>query len=289
MAVIFGCGSWGDPEYVGVLYEPGVPAAGRLAAYARRFPVVEVNSTYYASPRAKATSGWVKETPPGFLFNIKLHRAFSRSVEKTARDGKLLGYLRAGVAPLVKANRLGVFLLVMSADFEPERHKLAELIPLVEALRPHLLAVELRHVAWVRGAQRERTLEFFREQKIVWVATDLPAIDGSDLMPPVDEVTHPALAYMRLHGRNPRYLEAKSAAEGHSYLYKKRELGDLLKRIERLAAGASQVHVFANNHASDFAPRTALALQEAWNQRSPDAPSPGETGVRKRAQRTSVR
>jgi hypothetical protein len=32
MAIRVGCGSWGDQEYVGLLYPPGLPAAKRLQA-----------------------------------------------------------------------------------------------------------------------------------------------------------------------------------------------------------------------------------------------------------------
>ena len=90
----------------------------------------------------------------------------------------------------------------------------------------------------------------------------MPSIKGSDLLPFVDEVTQPQLAYVRLHGRNPRYLEAKSAAERHTYLYGPQELEELELRIRHLSSRAENVRVVANNHALDYAPRTAMALKE---------------------------
>ena len=81
-------------------------------------------------------------------------------------------------------------------------------------------------------------------------------------MPPVDEVSQPELAYLRLHGRNPVYLTAKSAAERHAYAYSDGELHEIVKRIRTLSAKARDVRVVANNHFRDYAPRTALMLKE---------------------------
>lgn len=261
MAIHVGCGSWADPEYIGVLYPPGLPANQRLSGYAKHFDQVEVNATYYATPRAPAVAGWVKQTPDGFGFTIKLHRAFSQSPQKTAEDGTLLGRLFDGIKPLIEANRLRAFLLVLPPTFSPERWRIEQLGTLAEKLRPHSLAVELRNSAWVKGKERTQTLDAFRAHRIAWVAVDMPRITNSTIMPAVDEVTDPRLAYLRLHGRNPKYLEAKSAEEGHTYAYSERELKSIVTRVKHLAASAENVQVIANNHAQDFAPKAALALK----------------------------
>ncbi len=264
-----GCGSWSDDAYVGLLSPKGTPAGRRLAEYAQRFDHVEINSSYYATPTKETTAKWVEATPPGFLFDIKLHRAFSQSPEKTAKEGKLIDYLLKGVAPLVRTKRLGAFLLVLDPRFGPERHRLKELDALTKALQPHMLAVELRDAAWIKGKQKEATLEYFREQGLVWVIVDMPRIPGAKLMPPVHEVTQPRLAYLRLHGRNKKYLEAASAAERHLYAYDTRELKQIATQIRRLAAKAKNIRVVANNHANDFAPKTAIALKKILGQDTP--------------------
>ena len=262
MAIHVGIGSWADPEYTGVLYPDDLPAKQRLSGYTRHFDHVEVNSSYYATPRREIVEGWVKQTPAEFTFTVKLHRAFSQSPEKTARAGELVELLLKAVEPLVKTNKLAAFLLVLPPSFGPERHALKELDPLAEKLAVNRLAIELRHSDWVKGNAREATLGYFRERKLTWVAVDMPRIKGSTLMPVVDAVTDPRLAYLRLHGRNPDYLKAKSAADGHTYEYTKRELTELAKRVRGLAEQAECVHVIANNHAFDFAPKTALALKK---------------------------
>src|SRR5690606_12470114 len=97
---------------------------------------------------------------------------------------------------------------------------------------------------------------------LVWVAVDMPRIAGSDIMPNVDEVTCDDLAYLRLHGRNPDWLRAKSASERHEHRYTPQQLKQLARRARALGERARTVQVVANNHARDYAPQAALALRE---------------------------
>ncbi len=230
------------------------------------FDHVEVNATYYALPKKETVEKWIEQTPPGFLFDIRVPRTISQSPAKAGQDGKLIKIMLDNIEPLRQAKRLGAFLLVLSPYFKPERHKLEELDAMIEKMQPHSLAVELRHSDWVSKNLRTSTLKFFEERKLTFVTVDMPPIKGSDLMPFIEDVPQPKLAYVRLHGRNPDYVEAKSAMERHTYLYPESELKELAQRIRRLSAQASDVRVVANNHAQDFAPRTALALKELLGQ-----------------------
>lgn len=255
-------GSWTDSEYKGLLYPKGLPDNQRLTTYATWFDHVEVNSSYHRIPPLKFVENWVSQTPAGFLFDFKMPKDISTDPEATARGGTLVSMLLRVAEPAIAAGKLGAFFLVLAPSFGPKKRKLEELDPLVEKLSPHLLAVELRNSDWVAGEQREKTLEFFRSRKLVWIAVDMPRIDGSAIMPPVDEVTNPRLAYLRLHGRRADWLTLKGdVEEKHTYEYNETELEEIAGRVRALAAKADAVHVVANNHAQDFAPKTALALQ----------------------------
>ena len=71
--ILVGTASWTDKTLLGSGWYP--PTADsphkRLAYYAGRFPLVEVDSTYYAPPNENTTQLWASRTPPGFTFNIK--------------------------------------------------------------------------------------------------------------------------------------------------------------------------------------------------------------------------
>jgi uncharacterized protein YecE (DUF72 family) len=262
MAIHVALGSWADPDYAGLTYPRGFAADMRLSAYAMWFDLAEVNATYYALPKAAAIARWMAATPATFKFNIRLHRVVSQSPEKSANDGRLLRIMLENLAELIQTKRLGTFLLVLPPIFASARHRLEELDGVIEGLKPHRLAIELRHSDWVAGKALAATLDYFRTRKVTWVAVDMPRISGSELMPPIDEVTDSRLAYLRLHGRNPGWAAGLSAAEKHAYAYSEGELAEIVKRVRVLADKAEEVHVLANNHAHDFAPRTALALKE---------------------------
>lgn len=251
-----------DDEYVGVLYPEGLPSRARLNHYATRFDHVEVNSSFYRTPQRSSVETWAQETPADFRFDVKLHRAFADEPEAKAREGVLIERLLDAVQPLVAADKLGAFLLVLPALFGPKRRRLEELDALVEKIAGHRLAVELRNRGWIDGEQRDRTMEYFRSRGLVWVAVDMPHLEGkTSVMPAVDEVTNPDLAYLRLHGRNPEWTKAKSAGERHTYAYAEEELKEIAGRVRALAKQAREVHVVANNHVQDFAPKAALGLK----------------------------
>ncbi|MEO5959580.1 MAG: DUF72 domain-containing protein [Opitutaceae bacterium] len=270
-----GIGSWTDKEYKGLLYPKGLPDNERLKTYATWFDHVEVNSSYHRIPSLAFVENWAKQTPDDFVFDFKLQKEISADPEATAREGTPVSQLLRAARPLIATNKLGAFFLVLPPSFGPAKRRLEELDPLVEKLRPHLLAVELRHSGWLDGAQRERTLDFYRSRQLVWIAVDMPRIEGSTIMPPTDEVTNPRLAYLRLHGRRSDWLELKDQEERHTYEYSDAELEEIAARVRALAQKAEAVHVVANNHAQDFAPKTAFALQRLLGlQRSGPATPP---------------
>jgi uncharacterized protein YecE (DUF72 family) len=64
------------------------------------------------------------------------------------------------VAPLRDAAKLSSFLLQLTPAFKPAQHGLDELEPLLRALAPVPVAIELRHRDWL--AAPEPTLSWFR-------------------------------------------------------------------------------------------------------------------------------
>lgn len=270
MAIHIGCGSWADPEYVGLLFPKSLPSKARLSGYAKWFDRVELNASYHHLPTPETMRGWSAQTPAGFIFDVKLPQDFSRS-PATAAKKELGKRVMAAVEPLIEAKKFGSFLLTLAPSFTPTSHQLDELDGVAEALGPCLVAVELRNRGWVERDSFSMTLDYFRSRGFVWVALDLPSIDSPKLLPAIDEVTNSRLGYMRLHGRNPRYLEAESAEEKHRYQYSGHELEEVVERIRTLAAKATDVHVSVNNHAKDFAPKAAIALRRLLGQRVPES------------------
>ncbi len=74
--VRLGTASWTDPTMTAgtVFYPQGADSAEeRLQYYASQFPLVEVDSTYYALPFPRMAELWRDRTPPDFVFDVKAH------------------------------------------------------------------------------------------------------------------------------------------------------------------------------------------------------------------------
>src|SRR5256884_8765855 len=70
-----GIPSWTEPTLIKSGWYPpdATTAENRLRYYATRFPIVEVDSTFYAIPNEKTAQLWVERTPKDFTFNAKAH------------------------------------------------------------------------------------------------------------------------------------------------------------------------------------------------------------------------
>jgi uncharacterized protein YecE (DUF72 family) len=280
--IVIGTGGWSAQEW----YPPGLPARDRLSWYAERFDGVEVDSTFYALPARRSVERWAAITPPGFTFDVKLHRLLSRHaaplsslptdlrpdatvnergrVALTAELAEAM-YRRTWetVAPLREAGKLSSFLLQLTPAFNPGEHRLAELEPVVAAFAPVPVAIELRHRDWLRDP--DKTLAWFRDAGAAFVGVDEPTVDAPIVLPRFDAVTRDDLAYLRAHGRNAEgYLRGRTAGERFTYEYSDDELSELVERARSLAESAATVRMmFANGGYAIAAVRRARELLAA--------------------------
>ena len=298
--ILVGTSSWADPGFVEEWYPPGMAAKDRLGWYAQRFDAVEVNSSFYAVPEPGTVARWAEITPERFVFDLKLHRALSRhaaqvdSLPPDMREGldvgprgrvrlppelerELIARTLEAVKPLEQAGKMGAFLLQLTPSFSPSRHELDELENLVDALGDRPLAIEFRHRGWVEDGRIESTLEWLTEHRAAYVAVDAPKEVHVPIMPDVDAVTRPDLAYIRLHGRNAEgYLKGKTVAERFGWDYSDEELQEVAKRARGMAEDAEFVHVMFNNNRGADAPTSARKFRMLMDQDPGPPPDDGQ-------------
>ena len=295
-----GTASWTDPTLLkSGWYPKGANSAeARLRHYATRFPIVEVDASYYYLPREDQAGLWVERTPPDFVFNIKafslltghptrrkaLPEDLLEEVAPEHRDKQRLyaSHLSAdGLAevwrrfqeallPLDSAGKLGAVLLQYPEWFTPRRSNREELKAVRDRLPGYQVCVEFRNGTWMaEGRDRERTLELLAELDLPLVCVDMPQGFRSSL-PPVAEVTSADLAVVRFHGRDPKAWEKKTVSERFRYRYDEDELREWVPKAEHLADNAREVHVLMNNCYADHAVTNAQQLMDLLN--SADVP-----------------
>jgi uncharacterized protein YecE (DUF72 family) len=252
----------------------------RLAHYARQFPLVEVDATYYAPPAESTAKLWTTRTPAEFLFNIK---AFSLLTGHPTKVSALYKDLRpetekkniyptdlqpaayeqvwerflSALTPLSDAGKLGAILFQFPPWFTIRKSNKQYLLEVAKRCSPLRVAVEFRHSSWFDGDNREETLEFLRRNHLPYVSVDMPQGHKSSI-PPVLAATSD-LAVVRFHGHSDKWT-SKDIYEKFGYRYSERELKDWAPKLRKLSAETTETHVLMNNCYSDYATTNAQQL-----------------------------
>ena len=254
-----GRGTWN-----GIFYPTGVDRPrgfDELTFYAERFNTVEINSTFYGQPRATASKSWVKRTPPGFEFAVKLYQKFTHpkmALDKTAVQATDIDAFKSGIEPLATAGRLGPLLAQFPASFKNTPDTRDYLAWLLTTFADHDVAVELRHRSWSDAA--DSTFDLLHEHGAAWTQIDEPKFRFSvrqNLMPNVK-----GFYYMRLHGRNAeQWWEHEQSEDRYNYLYSEAELKPIAQAVKTAGALVKKRYIYLNNHFAAQAIADAAVLR----------------------------
>lgn len=233
-----GTSGWQYRSWRDAFYPPGVPQRGWLEHYATRFPVVEVNNSFYMLPKEATFDGWRERTPAGFLFVVKASRYVTHVRRmRGARDAVELFWSRATHL----GDKLGPVLFQFPPNLEADPPLLRDFLAILPAaMRP---AFEFRHRSWCS----DRVFELLDEAGAAWVLADRPGWR----VPPV--VTG-GWTYVRFHQGRP-------FAPGYT--------AEKLRRWAGRIAGlpAREAFVFFNNDPEAAAPADGLALARLLRRR----------------------
>lgn len=288
--ILIGTASWTDKTLIqsGTFYPAEANTAEkRLRYYAKTFPVVEVDSTYYYPPTEQAVLAWLNRTPEEFTFHIKAYSLLSKhptrpnSIPKdlaesaAERKGKFLyanhlpddvmdeiwRRFAAKLMPLHSTGKLGVVHFQFPEWFLPGTESRNYIVECQERLHDYRIAVEFRHGSWFNEKNLDRTLDFLRTHHIPVTSVDMPQGFRSSL-PPIAVATTPDLAYVRFHGRNTEQWDKphKTATPRFAYRYSQQELTGWVPKLQELSSQVHEVHVLMNNCYKDYAVTNARDL-----------------------------
>jgi uncharacterized protein YecE (DUF72 family) len=288
--VFYGTSSWTDKTLLDShrFYPPDADnPAERLRFYSERFPLVEVDSTYYALPSERNAALWIERTPVHFVFNIKAfgllthHPVGARGLPAALRedlpDKKNLyrkdlspdalalveDMFVSAIRPLADAGRLGAVLFQFPQWFVPSPQNKDYLKGLAESF-PYRIAVEFRGGGWMKDeSSAERTLSLLEELGLTYVVVDEPQ-GFKTSVPPIVAATSPDLAMIRFHGHNAENWEKRgiTAAERFRYLYSDEELQHWVQPAKELAGKSRQLHILMNNCYEDYGVQNAAQIAD---------------------------
>ncbi len=283
-SILVGTAGWADSDLIASgWYPPGVRSpADRLRHYASQFPLVEVDSPYYAIPDVSVVRGWAENTPSGFVMDVKAYSLLTgqrtpiTSLPPDLRE--LTGHawisltnapkevvdeswhrFQQAVEPLRAAGRLGLILLQFPATCRPGASGEQLISDALSRCAPLKAAVEFRNGAWLDARHQDRALGLLREHGAAHVCVDMPQ-SHTDAMPLLLAATADT-AVVRLHGRSEQWVGGDKR-ERYRYEYSADELDAWAACAKQLSKSAESVHVVFNNCCGGAAQRAAAGLLE---------------------------
>ncbi len=236
MQVWIGTSGYSYTDWVGEFYPEGTRPERFLSVYARHFPLVELNFTFYRPPTRAVLQRLASKAPPGFQFVVKAPRLISHD----QRPLEIPGFRDAVEGLQARGQLAGVL-----AQFPQAMHCTKADCDWVATLAKELghlrLAVEFRHRSW----DRPGLPGWLAEQGVDLVSVDVPDIAA---LFPRGWVQSGSTAYIRLHSRDAAKWYEDGGAR-YDYGYGEAELGEWISELaNRAEQGATERALFLFNN-----------------------------------------
>ncbi len=229
-------------DWAGVFYPMGLTARDYLSYYSGIFNAVEIDSTFYGTPRRETVARWRDSTPNGFKICVKVPRVITHVAGLVNVNLEITEFIDH-LLPL--GEKLGVILVQLPPSFAVSN--LNQIKSFLENLPANLqFAVEFRHSSWYT----QQTAEILAKHDICWVATEFHRV------PKEVELTSD-LIFIRLIGRHGRFrshdLEQIDVTQ---------QLDRWWQWIRSLSDALQAVYIFLNDDFSGHAPASANRLKK---------------------------
>ena len=178
-----------------------VPGDGtHLQRYARVLHAAEINSSFHRPHRESTYRKWAEQTPPGFLFSVKLPRTITHTLKLRRAKAPLEQFL-AETSGL--GDRRGPLLVQLPPSFAFDARVVARFLDLLRDRHAGPVVCEPRHATWFAGNADALLARY----EVARVAADPACAPGAE-----SPGGWPGLIYYRLHG-SPRTYWSRYSGE----------------------------------------------------------------------------
>ncbi|WP_186577755.1 DUF72 domain-containing protein [Aquibacillus kalidii] len=268
MDISIGLTGWGDHDS---LYLDRESNRNKLASYSSHFPVVEIDTAFYAiQPQANYVK-WVKETPENFSFVIKVFKSITGHDRLSLNNQKakdLVEAFKESIQPVLSAGKLNAVLFQFPPWFDLNQNNIRKLKKIKSWMDDLPVAIEFRNRSWFLPSFKSDTLDFLTEEGWIHTICDEPqAGDGS--IPVVLKATHPEKTLIRFHGRNVHGWNRNGRDDWREvrflYKYNEQELLEWVNFVYQLQEETKHITVLFNNNSGGDAANNAKQFMKLLN------------------------
>jgi uncharacterized protein YecE (DUF72 family) len=238
-----GTSGWSYADWEGTLYPVGIPPGSRLAEYVKHFATVEIDSTFYGTPKRSTVERWREVAPQGFLFAAKFPQHITHEKNLVGCEDAARVFVRA---MSILDDRLGPLLLQLPPSFTVRGMEVLDAF-LRELPGGPSYVVEVRHRSWLGS----KLPDLLREHGTALALVDYPG------MPCLEEATA-GISYIRWLGNRREF------PSGHTHPKKDRteDLRWWSGLVDRFLKEGKTVFAYANNHYQNHSPSTVEEFLE---------------------------
>jgi uncharacterized protein YecE (DUF72 family) len=249
--IFIGTSGWTYDHWNGIFYPKKFSSLKKLRYFSKQFNTVEINYSFYHSPRPLSYLNWYSSVPSDFVFSVKANRLFTHIKKLKNIKTPLKQFIENA---LFLKEKLGVILFQFPSSFKYTNEnfkKLNETILFLDKLNNEIFlkekklkrklrfAFEFREKGWFNKFVED----LFKKYKIAFVIAD------SSLYPKTEIISSDFL-YLRFHG--PSKLFASK--------YSEKELKNWAKKIRNWLKN-KDVYVYFNNDFFGYAVFNAKTLK----------------------------
>jgi len=261
---LLGTSSFTAKGWEGIFYPRGMNSRDFLGFYAKQFGTVEIDSTFYGTPRPPTVTSWKDKTPSDFIFALKVPQVvthekilvgcepeFDEFIETVSLLGDKLGPM------LFQFPKFDKWMLKDSEAF------LARLDSFLKRITNPALrfVVEIRNKNWLDA----RLTDFLRERNVALALTDTSFMPRPwESKESLDLITAD-FAYVRWLG-NRKGIEEMTKTWDKVVVDRTDDLMEWVKlmRMWTLERKFKRAYLFANNHYQGYGPATVELFQKLW-------------------------
>src|SRR5258708_5684237 len=250
----------------GTFYPKNLKPVAYLSYYAEHFDVVEIDSTFYGTPRLSTVQSWNAKTPQGFIFTAKVPQEITHKkvLKDCERDFKTF---------LTTMETLGEKLgplLFQFGKFDKYSFKcldafLERLIPFLKRLpKERKFAVEIRNKDWLVP----KLADVLREHGVALTLIDQGWMPRPWEMKEKFDLITSDFTYVRWLG-DRKGIEEKTTTWDKVIVDRQSDLSEWVSLLKKIQERRIMILAFANNHYAGHGPSTVDLFCNLWRMEAP--------------------